>query len=318
MTTIEKIKTMLLDGNGNGQISDIDQIHQDMGLIWIQSDLDSIESVLDKLNLHSHLIKDFLSAAETRPRTLIYGDTLLASFRGVNLNIGSVPEDMIAIRLLIQRNLIITVQRRKLLSVAAINQSLEEGNGPKTPAEFLEILLSSMTEKSIDVIDSLGNQLDVIEDSVVEKTDVDYHIELGNMRRRIIVLRRYLIPQREAISHIPLNKLSWMIEADYLRLREIVDASARLLENLDAERDRAIVLHEELFTRSQEALNKKMYLLTIVAIIFMPLSFITGLLGINVEGIPGAGLGYGFLVVCAILIGIFLIQLFYLKKKRWI
>ena len=104
MKTAEKIKAMLLDGNGKGKVIDMNHTHQKMGFIWIQSDLDSIKLVLDKLKLHFHLIEDFLSAAETRPRSLIYGDTLLASFRGVILNIGSAPEDMIAVRLLIQKN----------------------------------------------------------------------------------------------------------------------------------------------------------------------------------------------------------------------
>lgn len=225
---------------------------------------------------------------------------------------------MIAVRLFVQKNLIISVHRRKLLSISEIITSLKLGHGPKTPAEFLETLLSLMTEKSNEVVHNLGDKLDSIEDSIVTKTVADHRTELGNMRRRIIALRRYLIPQRDAISRISLDRLSWIKEIDHHHFREIADASTRLLETLDAERDRALVIHEKLFTRSQEELNQKMYMLTIVAMIFMPLSFITSLLGINVEGLPGAGFGYGFLIVCGILIGLFLIQLLYLKKKRWI
>lgn len=288
------------------------------GLVWIRLNLNTAHTFLKKMGTIPALVKAILLAKETRPRTLAYDNTLIATFRGVNLNPGSVPEDMVSVRVWMKENLIITVHNRPLASISDIEKALRESLGPKTVAEFLQTLLRTLIDKSAEVVSALGDRLDHVEDILSEKPDSTHRSLLNDMRRRLILLRRYLLPQRDAITRIPVDKLSWLTDVDLMHLREISDASTRLLEDLDAERERANVIHEELFAVAQEALNKKMYLLTIVAVIFMPLSFITGLLGINVGGIPGATFRYGFFVVCLLLFSIFLCQFMYLKRKRWI
>ena len=287
-------------------------------LTWIRADVKSIKSILKKIQGAPALVTEVLSAKETRPRAFAYNDTLLASFRGVNPSKNSEPEDMVSVRLWVTKRRIITVQCRALGAIDEIEKTLRDGVGPKSPAEFLEALLCSMSDKSAEVVSSLGDSLDAIEDSVIQTPSQSQRRDLSVMRRRAILLRRYLIPQREAISRIAVDKLSWISDVGLMHFRETADANTRLLEDLDAERERATVIHEELFSLAQEDMNKKMYWLTIVAIIFMPLGFITGLLGVNVGGIPGTNWHYGFLVVCSLLCLLFVFQILYLKIKRWI
>lgn len=287
-------------------------------LTWVRADLKSIKSLLKKMKATPSLVYEVLTARETRPRAFAYNGALLATFRGVNSNKDSTPEDMISVRLWMTETSIITVQSCPLETMSDIEKSLINGIGPKTAEDFLESLLCTMTDKSAIVVSALGDSLDAIEDRAGEKPNSTQRLELSAMRRRAILLRRYLIPQREAISRIAIDKLSWITGTGIMHFHEITDANTRLLEDLDAERERATVIHEELFSLAQEDMNKKMYWLTIVAIIFMPLSFLTGLLGINVGGIPGASFHHGFLIVSSILCVIFIVQLIYLKMKRWI
>ncbi len=288
-------------------------------LLWIQLDSQSVKNYLKTIEDVPVIAAEMLTAKQTRPRVLIHLDGLIASFRGVNLNPDSAPEDMISIRVWIEKNRIITVHNRRLKTIAEIQHALSNGHGPKNAAEFIETLLATLTEKSGQVVEKLDQYLDGIEDSISEKHPKSItRSELINMRRRIILLKRYLLPQRDAMNRMLLNQFSWLDTISVYKLQEIQDINTRLLEDLDAERDRADLIHEDMYTVSQEAMNNKMYMLTIVAMIFMPLSFITGLLGVNVGGIPGMSFNYGFMILCIILIIIFAVQLFYLKKKSWI
>ena len=112
--------------------------------------------------------------------------------------------------------------------------------------------------------------------------------------------------------------MSWFSDKDKLHLREIVERSARFIEVIDVARDRAAVTQEELDHRLAEHTNKAIYVLSIVAAIFLPLGFITGLLGINVGGMPGSEYKWAFLIVCIILLFIALMLLLIFKRLKWL
>ena len=101
-------------------------------------------------------------------------------------------------------------------------------------------------------------------------------------------------------------------------MREASDQLSRYLEDLDEARDRAAVTQEELVNRLSEQMNNKMYLLSIVAAIFLPLGFLTGLLGINVGGIPGADSKLGFTTFLILLLTVVIFQFWLFKKKKWL
>jgi len=97
----------------------------------------------------------------------------------------------------------------------------------------------------------------------------------------------------------------------------VYDRLPRYIEDLDAARERAAVTQEELVSRLSEQMDKRMYVLSIVAAIFLPLGFLTGLLGINVGGIPGAEYKAGFAIFCLLLVGLIIAEVIIFKKKKW-
>jgi zinc transporter len=142
--------------------------------------------------------------------------------------------------------------------------------------------------------------------------------QLATLRRQAISLRRYLSPQREALSRLLTEKIPWLDESNRIRLREVYDMLIRHIEDLDEARDRAAVTQEQLVNSLSEQMNKKMYILSIVAAIFLPLGFLTGLLGINVGGIPGAESKLGFLVFVLLLSAVVVFQIWLFRKKKWL
>jgi zinc transporter len=315
----DKLKVLVFDGKGGASPDSSAQLDHFSGVTWARLTSTSVKTFLKKIPDVPPLVERFLCKLETRPRTIFQDDSLLASYRGVNLNKGEAPEDMIAVRLWIRGNLIVTVQHRRLRTTNKIETSLQQGVGPKTAGAFLGILLYELTDNTSQVVSNLSDLLDVIEEAgekdEVQKTNYE---SLSDVRRRIIFLHRYLTPQNEAINQLFTDKLSWLTPEVMGKLLEVSDVNKRLLEDLQAERERAVVIQEEFFSLAQQRLNQKMYILAIVSVIFIPLTFITGLLGVNLSGIPGADMNFAFLGLCVFLIIMFLVQLRHLKKNKWL
>ncbi|MFA5721144.1 MAG: zinc transporter ZntB, partial [Aliarcobacter sp.] len=264
------------------------------------------------------IISDALLAGETRPRTTILGDSLLIALRGVNLEPNSKPENMISIRLYISNNMIITTSRRTLMSIEEIIEDLKKGIGIKSSSEFLVELTNRMIDRIDDVIDEIQDRTDYLEENIINMKSQDFRTKILNVRRETIILKRYLTPQKDALIKLTSEKISWIDEYRKIEIRETNDQLIRHIEELDTIRDKVILIQEELTNRLSEDLNKKMYILSIISAIFLPLTFLTGLLGINVGGIPGANNENAFYIFTTILILVIFSQYIIFRKKRWI
>jgi len=290
----------------------------DQGLLWLHFDV--AEDATKKWLLDDKQLPQVVSAAllasETRPRANTIEDGVLLALRGVNLNPGANPVDMVSISLWIEANRIISTRRRHLLSVDDVVESFDEH--PLTGSGDMVVrLVDRLVRRTSDVIDNLDDHISNLETHAAEQSHDLNRSDLAHLRRDVIALRRYLAPQREALSQLQHGNFSWLTDTDKLNLREVGDRLILYLEDLDAFRERASVLQAELLSRLSEQLNQRMYVLSIVAAMFLPLGFLTGLLGINLGGIPGSESPFGFLTFSSIMLVVVGLQLWFFRKNRW-
>nr|VFJ47180.1 MAG: zinc transporter [Candidatus Kentron sp. DK]VFJ58403.1 MAG: zinc transporter [Candidatus Kentron sp. DK] len=323
MTEDALIFAFVLDGRGGGtQVSwpELDKWRPEDGIQWVHLDCthgDTNTWLANKANIDP-VIQEALTAEETRPRYCKYQNGLLLILRGVNLNPGADPEDMISIRLWIEENRIISARRSKILAIDDIRRAIPVGEGPKDVGEFILRLTDGLAHRMTSVISGLEDAIDEIEIQVLEQQDVTLRTAINSNLMQVIRLRRYLAPQREVINQLHRENEGFVSEADRVYLREVADTFTRYVEDLNASKDRIEVIHNELETRINTQMGKTMYLLTIIAAIFLPLGLLAGLLGINVGGIPWAENPSGFLIVSVALLIIGLVQLLVFRKMRWI
>jgi zinc transporter len=316
------IGAYILDGKGGGQKvgwKEIQEWKPTDGLLWVHLNYTAPEAQqwIKEENQLQDVVGDALLAEESRPRVTAFGDGLLISLRGVNLNPGADPEDMVSLRIWVDKSRVITTRRRKLLSVADLSTAIEMGTGPRTAGEFLEDVADRLMSRMGGVIDQLEDKVADLEEAVLTAQSHELRPKLASIRRDAINLRRYMAPQREAIARLQSEKISWLTDENRVRLREVYDHLTRYLEDLDAARERAAVTQEELVSRLSEQMDNRMYVLSVVAAIFLPLGFLTGLLGINVGGIPGAEYKAAFAIFCTFLGAIAIIELIIFRKKKW-
>lgn len=290
----------------------------EQGRLWVH--LDATEPAsrdwLSKEARLPPLVADALLADETRPRSSISNDALLINLRGVNLNPGADPEDMVSIRLWIERDRVVSTRRRQLLSVRDTVESLED-HPLASSADLLLRILNRVVNRINDVVDAMELQVADLEEDILEEPAPVMRSRLADLRRQSIALKRYLAPQRDALMRLQTEAPEWFTDRDRLHLREISDRMIRLVEDIDTVRELCAVVNEELISRLSEQLNQRMYLLSIVAALFLPLGFLTGLLGINVGGIPGADSPWGFWIFSGMLTLILVVQVTFMVRRRW-
>ena len=312
----------LLDKKGSAtelKYEELNSVDTTDKILWVHFDY-STEEAKDWIRnqCNNSIVADALLADETRPRTTLLGDSLLLALRGVNLDPNSKPEDMKSIRLYISENMIISTSRRTILSVIEMIDELKKGVGIKSPSEFLVELTYKMIDRIDSVIDKIHDRSDLLEDSILESIKKNQRVEILNIRREIIILKRYLSPQKEALIKLYNEKISWLNEYQKIELRETNDQLIRHIEELDTIRDKIMLIQDELVNNLSQELNSKMYIMAIISAIFLPLTFLTGLLGINVGGIPGAENENAFYIFTIVLLFVVTFQFFIFKKSKWI
>jgi zinc transporter len=292
----------------------------EQGLLWVH--LDAREGhARDYIHQDSDvdtLVQDVLLTRETRPRTVSMGDGLLAVFRGVNLNPGADPDDMVAIRVWAEPRRMISTTFRPLLATQTLREQMSSNSAPAVIGDLLLQLIGAMVDRMSAVIEELDDATDLLEDRVIESQSRQIRTELSHLRQQAIALRRHLAPQRDALSRLLTEDVEWLDKRRKSRLRETTDRMIRYVEDLDSIRERAAVIQDELMNRLSDQMNRNMYMLTIVATIMLPLGVFTGLLGINVDGMPGASDSpWAFSIVCLLLVFVVLIEIWLLRRLKW-
>lgn len=313
----------ILSGKGDGIHVDWGKIKKwnpEQGVLWLHLDYmdDKVQKWLSQESGIDPVLCEALIAEDTRPRIVVSENSMLLILRGVNCNPGSDPEDMVALRMWFEEHRIITMRHRKVMAIDDIHKNIETGRGPVSPAEFLIMTANRLVDRMGDVVSNIDETVDELEESVLSAESYELRPKLANIRRQSISLRRYLAPQRDVLSRLQHENLSWLSDYDKVHIREVTDRTARFIEDIDSARDRAAITQEELNNRLSEQMNKTMYVLSIVAAIFLPLGLITGLLGINVGGIPGTDSRIAFAVVTLILIAIAITEVFLFRLKKWL
>ncbi|WP_069299813.1 zinc transporter ZntB [Neptunicoccus sediminis] len=233
------------------------------------------------------MIEAAITAEDTRPRCTPHGDGAVIILRGVNLNEGARAEDMVSIRLWVTQNCIVSYAQRRLRALEDIQSGATSGHTAHSPGDFLGRLTQRLADRAEPTVSELNEQLDGIEEMILDDGTLPDRSNLGDIRRTAITLRRYMMPQRDALTTLLIEDFTWLSDADLARLREATERITLLSEELDAIRDRAQVVHDQILDKRSETMNRQMFILSSVAAIFLPLGLITGLLGINVGGIPG-------------------------------
>jgi zinc transporter len=315
-------RAWLLDGKGGGTPVDWSGViahTEGDDLLWVDLDFATPEARqwLSSVSQIPRLALEKLLTSETRPGTQTFNEGLLIILRGVNLNPGAAVEDMISVRIWIDSHRIVTCRQRELQSLRTVEHLVRDGNGPRSTGELVTLLTGELASRIRQVVLDMEDTLADFETGDNE-SDNSAEALYSDLRRRTAVLRRHLNPQRDAMLRLQNYQGDLINPVEHNDLQIHTDAIIHSIEDLEVLREQTQALQDELFSAIARGQNERMYMLTIVAAIFLPLTFISGLLGMNVGGIPWAASPIGFwgiVGLCAVVVGFMLL---YFRHKHWL
>ncbi len=305
--------------NGKGAGVPLDKVSDESGPLWCHLDFleEGCREQLASLEVPEHAI-DSLTRLDSRPRTNVHEEGAVLILRVINMNPGEDPNDMVSLRFWIEADRIISLRHKRVLSTQDVKDEIVSGKGPKTTSELLSTVIERVADRIADYVDGVEAKMLEYEDAADVENIVKLRANVSNLRREAAMVRRYLAPQREALEALFRQSATLLVKEDRHYVQELSDRIIRYVEDLDLVREKAVVLQEELMNLTAQQQNDRMYVLSIVAVIFLPISFVTGLFGMNVAGLPGLETPSAFFYVAMAMTVMVVGALAYFRFKKWL
>jgi len=289
------------------------------GFVWIHSegtdeaDLASLKEQGDIPDVAANA----LVATETRPRCDRIEDGAIVNLRGLAATELADSDRLVSIRMWVRAGKVNSVTRRPLAATAKVLAQMEAGT-ILDPGDLVAAFARAISKQLDPQVADLGDALDDCESGLEPAQIYRLRRSIAQIRSEAIGFRRFVAPDHDALATLAEMDFAWLATEDRLHIREAADRFARMTEELEAVRERAALLHEQLTDMRAEQLDQRALLLSIVALIFLPLTFITGLLGMNVRGIPYADEPWAFWGVVGFCVVISLLVVAYFARLHWL
>ncbi|WP_343526612.1 zinc transporter ZntB [Sphingomonas sp.] len=305
--------------NGAAQAIDVRQAVSDKArLVWVHLETnDAVAQGWLRDDAHlSHYVVDALTATETRPRCEAMGEGAFLNLRGRSSEPLDSSDLLASVRIWAVKGRVYSVTRRPLIAVDAVRQCVERGE-VQDPGDLISAFATAITSDLDPDVAGLGDDLDDCEEQLDEHRVFQLRRTVSRVRVAAIAYRRFLNPQRAALEKLAALPGDWLADDDRLHLSAAADRAARMAEELESIRERSALIHETLTDMRAEQIDNRALVISIVAMVFLPLTFITGLYGMNVKNLPYAEEPWSFdaiLGACALIAAGIVI---YFVQRHW-
>ncbi|WP_242138258.1 MULTISPECIES: zinc transporter ZntB [unclassified Sphingomonas] len=287
-------------------------------LIWIHltSNNEQAQSWLGETAGLPDYVVDVLTTTESRPRCDALGEGAFLNLRGRSNEAMTASDPLASVRIYALAGRVFSVTRRSLTAVDDVVKAIEGGT-IADPGDLIAEFASAITEELDPEVGELGDQLDDCEADLNADKVFELRRNVTKVRVAAIGYRRFLQPQRAALEKLAALPCDWLHDDDRLHLNSAADRAARMAEELEAIRERSALMHEALTDLRAEQIDSRSLLISIVALIFLPLTFLTGLYGMNVEGLPFSKEPWAFDAIGGVCIAITVGIIGYFSTRRW-
>jgi zinc transporter len=258
-----------------------------------------------------------LIATETRPRCERIEEGAIINLRGPAAEGVDISDRLVSIRMWVRAGKVSSLTRRPLLATGSVLDAMKAGT-ILDPGDLVAAFAREISRELDPQVAALGDELDDCETELQGRNIYHLRTMIASIRSEAITFRRFVAPDRDALNTLSQLDFGWLAEDDRLHIREAGDRFARMAEELEAVRERSALLHEQLTDLRAEEIDQRGLLISVVAFIFLPLTFITGLLGMNVDGIPFAHEPWAFWGVCAVCVALGAAVLGWFARRHWL
>ena len=294
------------------------------GVIWLNvdglHDEKTIEEICSFADIHKLTIEDLISV-DQRPKIEEHTEYLHMVLRMLTMDATDETIDYEQLSFILKGNLLITFQEKTGDVFHSVRERIKNESGlvRKRGSDYLlYALIDTVIDHYFVVLESLGEKIDDLEITLLEHPDKTTLNKLHIFRREMLTLRRSVYPLREVISRFEKLENPIIHEDTKIFIRDLYDHTIRVIETIEVLRDMASGLLDLYMNSVSNKMNEVMKVLTIMASIFIPLTFIAGIYGMNFEHMPELHYKYGYFAVWIIMIVLVVGMLIYFKRKKWL
>ena len=305
-------------------ISELKQLQNNELITWVNvdglSDIHIVEGIGQELNIHPLVLEDILSTHQ-RPKLEEYEDFLYLVIKGVSINEKkdfSLQYEQISILLL--ANHVITFKEKTDDTFDPIYNHLQNHNGRlrQLGSDYLAyVILDTIVDEYFIVEDGLDEIIDPLEDNILFNSNKEMLQTVQQIRRGLISMKRNISPLRELLATIQRADTPLLKEKTLRYYGDVYDHVLRVTDALESYRERISAMHDIYLSSISNKMNETMKILTIFASIFIPLTFIAGIYGMNFEYMPELKWRWAYPTLWVIFISIGVGLLVFFKKKKW-
>lgn len=263
-------------------------------------------------------ITEFLLSSDTHPGLHMSADSVHGTLTDMKMEIGDTGTEKGALHFYLDRTRLLTLRTQPLCSTNLLRQKVLDGAGFDNTMDLFAELLRCLADGFNARLDSLNDKVDDIEFSVLSDRRPEDRAELSGIRRQLAELRRFIVPERRILSQFNRLRPSWVPTAALEDLTHALDELNELHSTVEAVYERAKLLQEEIASQMSEQMNRNLMALSILTALLMPATLVSGIFGMNVAGLPGLHDEASFWMVMAVMLGLGVATVAFLKwLKIW-
>jgi magnesium transporter len=283
-------------------------------------DSEAIQKIDEHFGIHALVSEDIVCLGQ-RPKLEDYENYIFIVLKMIYFNqkVNDILDEQIS--LVLGPNFVISFQETEGDVFGPIRQRIREGKGRVRTmgADYLAYtLLDAVVDNYYVILEKCGDDIEALEDQIMEDPHKGIGQEIHQLKRDMIDLRKQIWPLREVIAGLQRNESRLIRKQTGVYLRDVYDHIIQVIDTVESFRDMLSGLHDIYLSSISNKMNEIMKVLTIFAVIFIPLTFIAGIYGMNFQFMPELQWKYGYFVVLGFMAFVGIGMLLYFKKKKWL
>lgn len=283
-------------------------------------DVQVLEKLGNRFDIHPLVLEDILSTGQ-RPKTEDTAGYLFIVLRMLQFDEASQSVHSEQVSLIFGSNYVISFQEAPGDVFDSVRDRIRKGNGRirKMGSDYLVYsLMDAVVDGYFGILEKLGDRIESLEQEILQKMTEDTLARIYTLKRELIYLRQSVWPLREVISRLEKSDSELIADTTDLYLRDLYDHTIQVIDAVEIDREMISGLLDMYLSNLSNRMNAVMKVLTIMATIFIPLTFIAGVYGMNFKYMPELDWRWGYPAVWAVMLTVFIGMLFYFKKKKWL
>ncbi len=328
---VEKTRITVIDYDGDNvfekeveKVEECFRFRETSTVTWINVDGVHDSEIVEKLGshfgLHPLILEDIMTTSQ-RPKMEDLGDMVYIVLTMVECGSGDPEVVTEQMSLVFGKNFVLSFQERPGDTFDPVRERIRRGKGRirKMGPDYLAYaLLDAVVDDYFVVLERMGEQIEEIEDELVADPKKATLNEIHAMKREMIFLRKSAWPLREVISRLERAESPLIQKTTGIFFRDVYDHMIQVIDNIETFREMLSGMLDMYLSSVSNRMNEVMKILTIIGTIFIPLTFIAGVYGMNFKFMPELEWRWGYFLLLGVMLTVAILLMVYFKRKKWL